>query len=794
MVPAKMNIFRFVILIFFVLISLLFNSEGSYSQNEEPSSYRIASINVKGNKNYEEGTIVSYSGLRIGQDLVVPSDETRETISRLWNIGLFSDINLYVEKKFGNDIYLVIEVEELPRVESVEITGNDEYSTEDLKEKINLVSGEVVSDQRLKDIEYNLEKFYSEEGYGLAEVKVDKLVSSNNEARIRVKINEGEELTVRSVKFKGNKYLSSDDLYDAMEETSEKSWWKFWDGATFDKKLFEEDKKFIEEYYREKGFRDAVITDEKLEILPSKEDVNIILTIDEGNMYYINDISFEGNTVFDERFLYQRMGLKPGSLYNMKKVQQNLYGNEEESDISSAYLDNGYLSFNAEVEEIPAGVDKFDLKIKINEGNQFKFGMVGFEGNDKTQEKVLRREVYTRPGNYFTKSDIKRSLQQLAALNYFNPENLTQDISLADDSTVNIKYIVEEKSSDQFNASIGYSGSFGITGALGLTFNNFDIAQPLKGGAGQILTFNWTFGTGGTYRTFDLGFQEPWFNNTPTQLGFNIFDTRQNYSNLDLKETGASVNIGKRFKFPDDYFRGDWTAKFQRTNVLDGDEIYEEGIRNQFSIAQVITRSSVFEPVFPTSGTRVSNNTELSGGPFLPGQVDFIKNIFSAEAFTPLSIDRKLVLHSNFLFSFVNSFAKDKYLPPNETFYMGGNGLTYNTIALRGYDDRTVGPQDVFGNPIGGRVASKYGLELRYSLSQDPLPIFMLIFGEAGNVWADINKTDPFDLKRSVGFGTRLILPAVGLVGFDFGYGFDRLEVDREEPKWLFHFQFGRGF
>jgi len=788
----NLNIFlKYFIVIFF---SVLIQIQNSYSQNDEPAAYKIAGISVKGNRNYESNTIISYSGLRPGLEFIIPSDESREVIDRLWNIGLFSNIKLYVEKKFGNDVYLVIEVEELPRVESIDITGNDEFSLDDIKEKVNLVAGEVVSEQRLKDIEYNLEKFYADEGFGLAKVKVDKLISASNEARIRVKINEGRKLTVRNVKFKGNKYISSDDLFDAMEETSEKQWWKFWDGATFDKKLFEEDKRLIEEFYREKGFRDAVITDERLDILPSKEDVNIVLTIDEGKLYFVNDVSFEGNTVFDDKFLFQRFGLKPGSIYNMKKVQQNIYGNEQETDISSAYLDNGYLSFNADVEEIPVGTDKFDLKIKISEGNQFKFGLVGFEGNDKTQEKVLRREVYTRPGNYFTKSDIKRSLQQLASLNYFNPENLTQDISLANDSTVNIKYIVEEKSSDQFNASVGYSGSFGVTGALGLTFNNFDITAPFKGGAGQILTFNWTFGTGGTYRTFDLGFQEPWLNNTPTQLGFNIFDTRQNYSNLDIKETGASVNIGKRFKFPDDYFRGDWTAKFQRTNVLDGDEVYQEGIRNQFSITQVISRSSVFEPVFPTAGTRVSNNTELSGGPFLPGQVDFIKNIFSAEAFTPLSFDRKLVLHSNFLFSFVNSFAKDKYLPPNETFYMGGNGLTYNTIALRGYDDRSVGPQNVFGDPIGGRVASKYGLELRYSLSQNPLPIFMLLFAEAGNVWADINKTDIFDLKRSVGFGTRLILPAVGLVGFDFGYGFDRLEVDREEPSWLFHFQFGRGF
>lgn len=779
-------------LISIILFSLI--SGKTFSQNDGPTTYRIASINTKGNKNYETNTIISYSGLNIGQEITIPSDQTKEAIERLWNIGIFSDVKIYLEKKFGNDAYLVIEVEELPRVEKVEISGNDEFSNDDLKEYINVVNGEVISDQKLKDIEYNLEKHYADEGYGLADVKVDKLVSSGNEARIRVKINEGEKLSVNKITFEGNKNISTDDLKSALEETTEDVWWKFWQGSTFDKQKFEADKKLIENLYREKGYRDAVVLTDKLEILPSKTDVNIKVTVDEGKKYYVNDIKFEGNKLYDSRFLESKLGLKKGDVYNTKKLKENIYGNESESDISSMYLDNGYLSFNADINEIPAGENKIDLDIKITEASQFKFGLVGFEGNDKTQDKVLRREVYTIPGDYFNKSNIKRSMQQLAALNYFNPEKLTQDISLSNDSVVNIKYIVEEKSSDQFNASIGYSGSFGITGSLGLTFNNFDIAAPFSGGAGQILTFNWSFGTGGTYRTFDIGFQEPWLYNTPTQLGFNIFDTRQNYSNLELKETGASVNIGKRFKFPDDYFRGDWTAKFQRTDVINGDEIYQEGVRNQFSIRQIISRSSVFEPVFPTGGTKVSNSTELSGGPFLPGSVDFIKNIFSAEAYTPVSLNRKLVLYSNFQFSFVNSFAKDKYLPPNETFYMGGNGLTYNTISLRGYEDRSIGPVNRTGNPIGGRVAAKYGLELRYSLSQDPLPIFIVAFAEAGNVWADINKTDPFDLRRSAGFGTRLVLPAVGLVGFDFGYGFDRKIVDAQSPKWQFHFQFGKGF
>lgn len=779
-----------VLLILIVIVSYVSNT---YSQEAGPTTYKIANISTKGNKSYESGTIISYSGLNIGQEIVIPSDETREAIKRLWNIGIFSDAKIYIDKKFGNEVYLVIEVEELPRVEKIEITGNDEYSSDDLKDYINLVNGEVVSDQKLQDIKYNLEKYYSDEGYGLAKVKVDKLISANNEARIRVKVTEGNKLTVRKIDFSGNKSLTKSDLKGAMDETSEKAWWNIFDGATFDKKKYETDKELILKLYREKGFKDAAIVEEKLDILPSKEDVNIKIVIDEGQKYYVNKIYFEGNTLFDDNTLMSKIELNNGDVYNSKIIQENIFGNEKETDISSLYLDKGYLSFNADVEEIPAGSGKVDLKIVINEGKQFKFGMVGFEGNDKTKDKVLRRELYSFPGDYFSKSSIKRSMQQLSGLNYFNPEKLSQDISLADDSTVNIKYLVEEKSSDQFNASVGYSGSYGVTGSLGLTFNNFDIAQPFQGGAGQILSFNWTFGTGGTYRTFDIGFQEPWLYNTPTLFGFNIFSTRQN-SNIDLKETGASVNIGRRFKWPDDYFRGDWTVKFQTTDVLNGDDYYKEGVTSQFSIRQIISRSSVFEPVFPTQGTRVSNSTEMSGGLLLPGSVGFIKNIFLTEAYTPLTFNRKLVLMTNFNFSFVNSFTDDGYLPPTEVFYMGGNGLTYNTIALRGYDDRSIGPKNQFGSPIGGSVLAKFGVELRYSLSQDPLPIFILAFAESGNTWASITKLDPFDLYRSAGFGTRLILPAVGLVGFDFGYGFDRRAVDGQDPKFLFHFQFGKGF
>ncbi|MFA5012606.1 MAG: outer membrane protein assembly factor BamA [Ignavibacteria bacterium] len=763
-----------------------------YSQNFE-TTYKIANISVRGNNVYDSRTIIAYSGLKENMEIAIPSDETREAIRRLWKLGLFSNVALNVDKKFGRDAYLVFEVEELPRIENIEIIGNDHFSESEVKEKIGLNAGEVVSEQKLKDVEYNLGLNYAEDGFALAEIKIDKLISANNEARIRIKINEGKKLTVRKIEFEGNVDVSDDDLYKALENTSEKVWWKFWEGAGFDKEKLEEDKKLVVEYYKELGYKDAEVVDSDFKLSPDKEDVFLIIRVREGRKFKINNITIEGNKIYTDDALLLRLDMKKGDVYNMKKFSQNLYGNEAETDVSSLYLDNGYLGFQADVSDKTVGLDRVDINIKITENNQYKLGLISFEGNDKTKDKVLRRELYTIPGEFFNRGNVKRSMQQLNALNYFNPEKLNQDISLANDSTVNIKYIVAERSSDQFNASIGYSGSFGITGALGLTFNNFDIMEPFSGGGGQALNFSWQFGEAGTYRTFSIGLTEPWFLNTPTLLGFNVFDSRTRYT-YDVQETGGIVNIGRRFKWPDDFFRGDWAVKYQETNVLDGGGYYQTGRRNQFSLRQIISRSTVFDPVYPLNGTKFSNTTELSGGPFLPGNTEFLKNIFTAETYTPLIRNTKLVLYSTFNFYYVNPLSDDKYLPPTELFYMGGNGLAYNTIPLRGYEDRAVGPRNSVGNSIGGKVSLKYGVEIRYPLSLDPFPIFVLAFAEAGNVWSDFAKVDPFELKRSVGFGTRLMLPAVGLIGFDFGYGFDRKSVDGENPSLLFHFQFGRGF
>jgi outer membrane protein insertion porin family len=771
-------------------LTLLFTAF-SYSQ-DGPRTYKILSISTEGNKFYDSRIIISSSGLRNGDEIMVPSEATQSAIMNLWNMKLFSDIEIIVDKKVGDGAYLVIKVKELPKLDNIKFSGNDEFSDKDLEEKIPLEKGQVITPQTIKDIEYNLVKLYEEEGYPLAEVKVDQFVNSYNEAQLRVKVDEGTKISVVRIRIEGNKEVSSGDLIGAMSETSERVWWKFWDLARFNRKEYEKDKALMLDYYKENGFKDAAIIDEKLTYKNNKEDVEIVIKVSEGPKYKVGSITFEGNEVYSDVVLASQLDMRQGDVYNIQKFQQNLRGNESQTDIASMYLDNGYLGFQADVDETVRDNNYVDLNVKISENRQYRVGLISFSGNTKTQDKVIRRELFTFPGQYFNKTSMIRSMQQMSQLNYFNPESLSYDFVQRNDSTVDLVYIVEERSSDQLNASVGYSQTFGFSGSLGLTFNNFDILDPFSGGAGQILSLQWDFGTDGSYRTFRIGFTEPWLFNTPTSGGVDVYDTRQNYT-YQIQETGSTLSIGRRFKFPDDYFRGDWFLKFQRTNVLQGAGIYQTGVRSQFSIGQIISRNSTNSPIFPSVGSKVALTAEVAGGMIL-GNTNFYKLGFKAEAFRSLDNSGKLVLASLFDIESLSNFTGDEYVPPNELFFMGGSGLSYNTVALRGYDDRTIGPKNFIGAPIGGRFFMKYGIELRYSVSQDPIPIFLSIFAEAGNLWNKFTEADFFDLKRSVGFGARLMLPAVGIIGFDLGYGFDRKIVDNQEPSWLFHFQFGRGF
>ena len=820
-----------------VLLLACFFSILTFPQGVQ-KSYKILGISVEGNKSADAATIVANSGLKVGSEIQVPGDQTLNAIKQLWALNIFSDIQILIEREINEGAFLLIKVTEYPRLERVVIEGNDEIDTDDIEKKITFLRGTVLSPQSIAKLKIRIKDLYAEEGFLNAQIKddlyeylnadtldeditvtwrnkkdfsdeydytyeSDERVYSNLISRIKdrvllkLTIEEGDEVIVRKIEFNGNTIFDDGDLAGEMDETSESVWWKFWTSAQFKPKEFEKDKQLVVDYYKKNGYRDAEVLDDSLIYFNDKKDLRIVIDLYEGPQYKVRDITFEGNTVYPDYVLTERLDFAKGDVYNYEKFQRNLRGNEAQTDISALYLDNGYLTFNAQAEEKKVASDSIDIHIRIEERNQFRVSHVEIEGNTKTKDKVIRRELYTVPGDYFNRAFLFRSVQQLANLQYFSAEKLYGpegiNTKLESDSTVAVIFNVEEKSSDYLNASVGYSGSFGFSGSIGVTLTNFSIAEPFSLGGGQILNFNWQFGFGNIYRTFTIGFTEPWLFDTPTSVGVDVFDTRQQYV-YDLRQTGGTLRVGRRLKWPDDFFYVQGRFRYQYNNVLEGQNFYQEGVTHQYTLGATLSRRNIDNPIFPSQGSALTFDMEISGGPFLPGDVDYLKTQFKMEWYKRLFNSNRVAFYTVADFGYIDEIVKGTPIQPFEFFYMGGNGLVIATVPLRGYDDRSVGPRNVFGQVIGGRVYSKIGAEIRFAVTLEPIPLYLLTFAEAGNVFESFNKTDIFDLRRSVGIGARLLINPIGLIGFDFGYGFDRKIVDGGNPEWLFHFQFGRGF
>ncbi|MFZ2324468.1 MAG: outer membrane protein assembly factor BamA [Ignavibacteriaceae bacterium] len=821
---------------FLLLIIVFFTSVSVFSQQQR-STYKILGVSVEGNKSSDANTIVVSSGLKVGDEIQVPGDKTINAIRNLWALNIFSDVQIIIDKQLADGVFLLIKVEEYPRIEKVVIEGNDEISTDDIEKKITFLRGSILKPQEVTKLMQRVNKLYEEDGYfnttfntkyytyfsadttednilvrwrntsDLAdeyemEYSIDDNKSSNLIGKIKdrkllkIEVKEGNTIKVRDISFEGNDAFDDGDLRGAMDETSIARWWKFWSSGKFDPEKYKEDKNLILKFYQKNGYRDAEILSDTLIYSNDKKDVNIVMNVYEGPQYKIRNITWDGNTVYPAYVLSERLEFMRGDVYDLEKFEQNLHGNEKQSDVSALYLDNGYLMFNLQTKETKVGEDSIDINIRVEERNQFKVDKVDIYGNDKTKEKVIRRELYTVPGDYFNRALLFRSVQNLANLQYFNSEKLYGadgiTTKLSSDSTVNVGFNVEEKSSDYLNASVGYSGSYGFSGSVGVTLSNFSMAEPFRLGGGQILSFSWQFGVGNYYRTFTLGFTEPWLYDTPTSVGAEVFDTRQQYY-YDLRQSGATVRVGRKLKWPDDFFYVQGRVRYQYNDVIEGLNYYKEGKTNQVSLGALITRKNIDNPTFPSTGSSLALDAELSGGP-LPGDVDYLKIGFTAEWYRRLFKTNRLTFYTIANMGYIDEIVPGTNIQPFEFFYMGGNGLIIATTSLRGYDDRTVGPRNAAGNVIGGRVMAKVGTELRFALTLEPIPLFLIAFAEAGNVFENFQKTDIFDLRRSVGFGARVIINPIGLIGFDLGYGFDRKLTDGKDPSWLFHFQFGKGF
>ncbi|MEK7263185.1 MAG: outer membrane protein assembly factor BamA [Bacteroidota bacterium] len=783
----------------FSLIVVSFSS--TFTQQNNTERYVILGLSVEGNIIAEPAAIIGNSGLQIGDTVLVPGEAIRTAVSRLWALNIFSDVEIIIENTVNDGAYFLIRVEEFPRFARLEIVGNDELSEDDITKKIPFTSGKPLPPFEINKAIRELKKQYDEKGYMFATINyvLEKLdTSTTNEVVLKLEINEGKEVYVERIEFDGNATYNSNDLKSEFSETHEYTWWKFWSSSKFDKKKYDEDKEKLIGFYRRNGYKDFQIAEDSIEFLEDNEALILHLKLDEGIQYKVRNIVWEGNSIYRAEILNNRLGFVRGDVFDEEKFEQNLRGNQDQTDVASLYLDNGYLTFNAEPEEKIVGEDSIDFTIRLAERNQFRNGNINISGNTKTQDNVIRRELYTLPGSYFNRALMIRSIRQLSQLNYFNPEKIRPDYQLVDDKTVDLSYSLEEKSSDNVNASIGYSQAFGATGALGFTINNFSLREPFIGGAGQILNFEWQFGEGSRFRTFSLNFTEPWLYNTPTTVGFSIFDTRQIYY-YDLRQTGISGRIGRRLKFPDDFFRGDWTVRYQQNNVFNGVRYYTEGKTQQFTISQEFSRNSSDSPIFPSQGSAFSISTDFSNvfrtSPN-PSSTFFHKWNFSGEKYIPLFGTNKLVLYASTISGLIVGGKNDSLISPIEFFYMGGTGIGYfSTTPLRGYEDRSIGPRSSSSGNIGGKFFLKTAMELRFSVALNPIPIYVLGFAESGNVWDSPKRADIFDMKRAVGLGARILINPLGMVGFDYGYGFDDVEPrDGKADGWKFHFVFGRGF
>lgn len=828
--PISCKLLKHSLFLFFLFSAVIF------SQTRE--HFQILGISVEGNKTTDATIVIANSGLKVNDEIDVPGDETINSIKRLWNLNIFSDVAIEVAKQIDNGVFLVIKVKEFPRLaDKVYLKGNDEIDEDDINAKINFVKGQTLKNQDVFRVKEKIKKLYIDEGflnsvitpiqYSFLKADTSKKyitvtwVDNNNpkntfeteyeydsdsktdvlgKMRERVllvyDIEEGEVVKVNEIKFEGNNSFTAGELKSEFDETSEAVWWKFWVSGKLKKEDYKKDKELLDKFYKKNGYRDFEILSDTLIYNENKKRVDIVIKVNEGPQYKIKDIIWEGNTVYSDDALTERLDVYKGEVYDFDKFQKNLYFNEKQTDVSSLYQDNGYLGFNLDLKEEKVANDSLSIIIKVNENNRFKINKVEITGNSKTKDKVIRRELYVIPGDYFSRNNIFRSIQQLANLQYFNVEKLYQegiDYRPTSDSTVNLILKVEEKSSDYLNASIGYSGSYGFSGALGVTLTNFSAAEPFQMGAGQILNFNWQFGVGNYFRTFTLGFTEPWFMDTPTLVGFEVFDTRQKYI-YDLRQSGGSVKVGRRLTWPDNYFYVQGSFKFQYNDVIDGRGYYNEGLTRQYTLGVGISRNDIDNPIFPSRGSKVSLNAEVSGGLILPGDVDYYKVEFTTDWYRRLFNSSRITLYTGIDVGYLDEIVPGTSIQPFEFFFMGGNGLIIATTPLRGYEDRTVGPINSDGNIIGGRVKAKYTAELRGALALEPIPIYLLLFAEAGNTFKNASDFDFFDLKRSVGIGARLLINPIGLIGFDFGYGFDRKSVDGKDPEWLFHFQFGKGF
>ena len=861
-----------------------------------PKEYTISSIKITGVKYYDTAIIASISGLQTGDKVMHPGGDNFSTaITNLWRQKLFSNIQIFVTKIEGDNIDIEINVLERPRLSNFKFVGIRKSEADELQGKTGLVKSTVITENTRRNAIEAITKFYADKGFKNVTVRLveepDATLANSN--FITIYISKGQKVHINEVNFYGNENIPDLKLKKQMKGTKEmtrlnlhpsaekspygadkrmtfheymKDWgflsfsktkvfldpyfrFKLFSSAKFDQKKYEADKEKVLEYYNSMGFRDAVIVEDTL-IPSTKGNINVDLKVNEGRKYYFGNIAWRGNTKYTDSLLDALLGIKKGDTYNIETLNKRLGKqlSQEGGDISGLYMDDGYLFFDVNPVETAVYNDTIDYEIRIREGLQATIKNVGISGNEKTKDYVIRRELRTIPGEKFSRSELIRSQRELANLQYFNQETINPGVvPNQDDGTVDINWKLEEKSSDQLELSAGWGGGIGLTGTLGVTFNNFSIKNifkksswdPLPSGDGQKLSVRYQ-SNGRAFNSYNASFTEPWLGGKKRNsltLSFyhskfsNAFDPltgqidRARSDTNYLKTLGVSLSLGKQLKWPDDYFSLVYSLnytqyKLRHYPIFQG---LDSGTSTNISFKIALQRSSVFDPIFPRSGSNFVASVQLTPPYSLlnPGLVnssnpyktpEYHKWRFNAEWYVPIGKalgsekNRQFVLKMAAKYGFMGRYNKKLDFSPFERFQLGDAGLTnnygllgYDIIAHRGYpvydnSDPSINPDQQSAQRFF-TIFNKYTLELRYPVVTNPgSTIYALTFFEAANGWYDFKDYNPFRLRRSVGVGMRFFLPMFGLLGFDYGIGLDRLRPGDKGLKNSSKFTFMLGF
>lgn len=824
-----MNKNRLVLLLLLLITSIAAKSQDSIPFQKE-KKYILGDFTVVGLQKFSEQTVKVFTGLRVDQEIKLPGDKLSSAIKKLYDSKQFSEIDVYISKIDGDVVYLEFKVVELPQLNTITFKGVKKNNAKELQKETELNKGVMVTDNLLITTENYIKNKFHKKGFLNTKVTIEtkKDTSDTNSVDMLVLIDKGEKIKINNINIVGNDAFNDKAIKKAMKKTKESFFGRFWKASKYIEADYKADLENIITKYSEKGHRDARIISESIS-WNNDNTIDINLNLEEGKKYFFGDIKFIGNKNYTDEQLQSILKIQKGDVYNGKILKERIKGNDkpDSDDIQTLYLNTGYLFAQVNPVETKIEDNVIEIEVRIHEDEQATIRKVSVTGNDKTNDRVIYREIRTRPGNLFSKEDIIRSIREIGQLGFFDAETISPDVKPNyQDKTVDIDYSVTEKGSSQIELQGGYGGGAFI-GTLGLSFNNFsvkglfdkDAYKPLPMGDGQKIALR--LQTSKYYSTYSFSFSEPWFGGKrPKSLSYSIYNSRQyryDYytGSVDKSQRiniiGLSLGLGQRLRWPDDYFTLSQNISYQQYDLNDypiATFSFSTGTVNNLSYGISFGRnSSGPSPIFPKYGSEFSVGGKFTFPYSLVNEKDYTslednekykwleyyKLNFKGRWYT--SLPAKFVLMSNIEAGFLGNYNSDLGTSPFERYFVGGDGMAAfqmdgrETIALRGYENNRISSIE------GGTIYNKFSIELRYPVSLKPsASIYLLGFMEGGNSYDGFKKYNPFELKRSLGMGMRIFMPAFGVLGIDFANGIDPLPGTNVKSGWQTHFIIGQQF